>query len=151
MTKDERGWIVGLLVSSPKFSGCWYDDSIVWEDERPFPTEEEINAKYKEWKKEEDRKKHNKKALDKYNTSIDKGYLHTDGNTYACNDKGITDMALLSTLIHLKPNTPLTYFTLKGKVVKLTVGELNDLAIECGSHHYLLRQEYWGSYDSEGV
>lgn len=46
MTGQEKGAIVFALVPDPLYEGCWYDDSIVWLDERPMPSEQEIQDEY---------------------------------------------------------------------------------------------------------
>lgn len=145
MTKDEKGIIVNRLVPVPEYSGCWYDDSIVWEDERPFPTTEEIDQEYIKYTNEKDIIANNATALKDYLASTGAGYLHTDGNTYRCDKDGIIDMALAVILLDLDPYEPVICLTTTNVVVAMTAVEFKALASACGKYHYTLRQTYWSS------
>jgi len=52
MTKDDRGYVICLLLPGLKYRGCWYDDSIRWLDERPCPDEYDIEMRYDQWQRE---------------------------------------------------------------------------------------------------
>ena len=145
MNYNEVAWIVARLVPGVKYEGCWYDNSIVWKDPRPFPTFEELTNRYKIYKEEEDRIAHNKIMRRDYNEATALGYTHTDGNTYRCDRDGVIDMALAVVLINLKTYTPVKCRTLDGKIVSLSKKDFKALAVLCGQHHYTLRKNYWGT------
>lgn len=145
MTKDEKGWIVGLLIPSPKYQGCWYDDSIVWLDERPFPTTEEINQRYIEEVANDDIKINNSTVGAAYYTALSEGYEHTDGNLYYCDERATTDMVKALSLFGLDSEEPLPVIDMHGNVHSLYIDDFRTLAAAIGRYQYGLRMVYWNN------
>lgn len=149
MTKDERGWIICQLLPGAKYSGCWYDDSIMWKDERPIPSEEDIQEAY-ELEQEEKNKEKNKKTVAKeHNDALEAGYLHTDGYLYYSSESATNDMCKALTLHDLDSEEPLPVIDMNGIVHPLTIDEFKELGIAIGRHQYGLRLVLWTKLGAE--
>jgi hypothetical protein len=145
MTNDEKGYMIMRLMPDAKFTGCWYDWSVKWLDERPMPTQEEINQEYINWQAEEAKKACIEAATASYEAIIAAGYTHTDGHTYYCNEKGVMDFCMALMLNDNDPDEPVLVLDITGVIVEMTIVEFQALAVAVGRYHYLKRQEYWAA------
>ena len=145
MTPDERGYIIAKLIPGAKFRGCWYDNSIVWLDERPMPSDEDIQIEYDKWKAEELKKVEDEVARGNFNSLMARGYKHTDGFTYRCDKEGLVDLSLAFDLLQLNPYEPVYMLTLDRKPLVKTPDEFKEVAEAIGHYHYEKRREYWNA------
>jgi len=143
MTKDERGFIIGQLIPDAQYSGCWYDDSVVWTDERPIPSQEEINQKYIEITTAADTTSNNSLAGADYCAALVAGYEHTDGNIYYCDERATTDMVKALTLFGIDTEEPLPVIDMNGNIHQLFIDDFRTLAAAIGRYQYGLRLVYW--------
>lgn len=143
MTNDEKGYIVGLLLPGAKYSGCWYDDSIVWEDDRPFPAPREINQRYMEWVMAEAILENNRIAWERHHTALDNGFLHTDGVKYYCTERATDDMVKVLVLFSLDPTEPVYVLTYDNTPTSMSLDDFKILAVAVGRYQYRLRQTLW--------
>lgn len=143
MIKDERGFIICQLIPGAKYTGCWYDDSITWLDERPIPTEAEINQKYIDLEREKDKEINNNTVGMEYYAALEDGYLHTDGYLYYCNERATSDMVKALTLFGLDTEEPLPIIDMHGNVHQLYIDDFRTLAAAIGRYQYGLRLVYW--------
>lgn len=126
-------------------TGCFYDDSFVWTDARPQPTEQECLDEWVVYQAEEAIKANNITAYTTYHTALAAGYTHTDTYVYYCNERATTDLVKVLTLFDLDPSEPVTVITLDGTIRDLTYAEFEVLAKAIGNHQYSLRKAYWAA------
>jgi len=143
MDKDERGFIIGQLVPDAQYTGCWYDDSVVWLDERPIPSEAEINQQWIENTEASDKYENNKAATEDYYAALATGYEHTDGNLYYCDERATNDMVKALSLFGIDSGEPLPVLDKNGNVHSLFIDEFRALAAAIGRYQYGLRMVYW--------
>ena len=145
MTKDEEGYIVGLLLPLPKYSGCWYDNSIVWEDERPYPSQEEIDERYLEYITAKNKKENNKKVWEDHDKLLAEGFVYTDGVRYRCDANATIDIVKILILYDLDPKDIVYSSTYDNTPTEMSIDDFKLLSIEIGKYQYLRRQELWNN------
>ena len=145
MTNDDKAAMVMRLIPNPLYKGCWYDDSIVWEDTRTKPTEQELADEWVVYQAEEAIKVNNKQVHEDHILALNSGYLHTDGYVYHCSENATIDMVKVLTLFDLDPNEPVTVVTLDGSIRDLTIVEFRALGKALGNYQYSLRKIYWNA------
>jgi len=72
MNKDRRGAMICRLVPGAQWTGCWYDDSVVWLDERPIPDEYDINMENDRFNMEEAEKDALADNMKRYEDALDR-------------------------------------------------------------------------------
>ena len=145
ISKDDRGYVICRLVPLARYTGCWYDDSIVWQDARPIPSDEEIEAEYINWQHEIALEDRAKMAVKTHDDALKAGYLHIDGCRYHCDEAATTDMVKCLTLFGLDHEEPLPVIDIAGEIHMLTIGELQGLAKAIGQYQYGLRVDLWSA------
>jgi len=145
MNKDRRGAMICRLVPGAQWTGCWYDDSVVWNDDRPIPSEEAIEAENVVYEEEKAQDLSAKAALKTHDDALNAGYVHTDGCTYHCDEAATTDMVKCLTLFGLDHEEPLPVIDMDGNIHMLSIGELQTLAKAIGQYQYGLRVDLWSA------
>lgn len=144
MITDKEWFVVSnILVPNPSFNGSYKYDTFEWTDERPYPSQAEIDAAIADYDAEATKKTCKASAKALYEASIAQGYEHTDGHTYYCNERGVIDLCLTLVLHNEAPDEPVYMLDINGDVVQKTLAEFKALAVLIGRHHYQLRQAYW--------
>jgi len=144
MISDIEWFVVSnMLVPNPSFTGSYKYDSFQWTDERPYPSQAEIDAAIAQIAVDQAKEqcRINAKAL--YEAALEEGYEHTDGHTYFCNERGVIDLCLTLTLHNEDPDEPVYMLDMDGNVIQKTLSEFKTLAVLIGRHHYGLRKSYW--------
>jgi len=145
MTYDEIGIVVSRLVPGMKYEGCFTDNTQVWKDERPFPSQEVIEAEYLVWLAEKAKKANIKAAEATYNTAMEAGYTDDNGITWYCNERAIMDLAMMVILNTLDETEPVYVLSLSHGVQELAYVQFKALAVAIGRHAYGLRHNLWGA------
>lgn len=144
MILDKEWFLVSqLLVPNPQFLGSYKYGTFVWTDERPYPSQAEINQANIEYTETEDKKAGMQDAKVAYETALEAGYTHTDGVTYYCNERAVMDLCMVIVLNTLEEDEPVYMMTMSHGVVSLTLTQFRSLASTIGRHTYSLRQDYW--------
>ena len=137
--------VYSILVPNFKGSGCFYDNSFIWKDSRPQPTEEECEATWKKYADEEARKENNKNAYKTYEAALNSGYLHTDGIIYHCSETATLDYVKLVTLLDIELKEPVILRTFNGIIIELSYTDFKLMAVEVGKYQYALRLKLWSN------
>lgn len=144
MISDMEWFLVSeYLVPNPSYEGTHKDDSFVWTDDRPYPSQAEINQAEIEYTELEDKKAGAKAAKNAYEAALAQGYTHTDGVTYYANERAVMDLCMVTVLNTLEEDEPVYIMTMSHGIVSMPLSDFRDLAILIGRHTYSLRQDYW--------
>jgi hypothetical protein len=145
MTHDEVGIIVSRLVPGMRYSGCFTDNTQVWLDDRPFPSQEDIEAEYVVWLAEQAKAETIKQAHAEYYAATEAGYIDANGITWYCNERATMDLAMMVVLNTLDETEPVYIMSMSHGVQELTYIQFKALAVEIGRHAYGLRHNLWGA------
>ena len=140
----DRVLMWGRLRPAPKFGGCEYDNSLVWKDERPEPTQAEMEAEWEVWLAEKAKKESNKEAERIHNEALNAGMVY-EGSRYHCDSNATTDLVKALTLFGLDYEEPMPVIDMDGQIHMMTIAEVQDLAKAIGQYQYKLRIDLWQS------
>ena len=130
------------LIPNFKFTGCFYNDSWEWTDERPQPSKEECDAEWAVYLNEISIVSNNKNALVEYKNTLNQG-IDIDGIRYFCDDNATTDLAKIIGLLHVGFTEMIALITYDGSIVKMTAQKFKETAKIIGEHYYSVKQIYW--------
>lgn len=135
--------IYSRLVPGYTGTGCFQNQSFVWTDARVQPTEEECLAEQEVYELEEAVKLNNIEAHERYIATLDLGYLHTDSNTYYCDERATSDLTKVLTLYNLDPSEPVFVILRNNTPASMTYVEFVAMAKAVGQYQYNTRKILW--------
>lgn len=139
-----KWFLICELIPEPKWSGtCYGADNFIWLDERPMPTETELDAAYADYLAGREQQDKVRQAHKDYYAALEQGYLHTDGSTYYCNERATSDMTQALALFGLDSEEPLPVIDMAGTIHMLYIDDFKELAGLIGRHQYSLRMTLW--------
>ncbi len=141
ITNDQIGIIVRRLVPYPKYRGCWYDMSIIWLDERPYPTDEEIAAEFIVFMAEVAKANHNRKTWEIYHEAMNSGYVCEDGKKYMCDKDSFNEYS--QDLFIMSKKEKIKVWDYDENVIELDNTKLKKMTGEIGRYQYSLRKILW--------
>lgn len=145
MTPDERGWCICQLVPGAKYEGAWTNDTAVWKDERPIPSDAEIQAYYEAWQAGEDKKHAISQAHAEYYAAIEAGFTDGNGITWYSNERAVMDLAMMVVLNTLDETEPVYIMSMSHGIQEMTYVQFKALAVTIGRYVYGLRHNLWGA------
>ena len=136
----------GIEFVPLQFKGVPGAPNFEWLDERPYPSQAELDAAEAAYDAEQAVIANNKAAEQTFKNAIAEGFTYYT-KTYDCSDYAINGYANLLTLL----NTDLNWKTeikimLKDKTIHtLTTETFKNFCLAIGNHVYALRETYWNS------
>ena len=138
------------LVPGCKTTGCEYDDSLKWADERPEPTQKEMSEGLIKFDFELSLKKKKEKAYKKLKDKIKMGVVFNN-DIFPCDIDTIILYSVINNsgqVLNITTNTKhIIIKTINGKIKKMTANQFTKLFEKVNDYYYSMIKDYWNEIE----